>query len=51
MDAESLKMRHLVFRVTSNTYSTKYIRETLQNIRKQWIADANKINLGKPLVF
>jgi AAA+ superfamily predicted ATPase len=50
MDSETLKMRHLVFRVTSNTYNTKHIRETLQNLRKQWIADQQN-QLGDTLWY
>ena len=39
MDPETLKMNHIVFRITSNTHSTKGIRVFLETIRKQYIAD------------
>lgn len=39
MNPETLKMQHLVFRITSNIYSTKHIRDMLQDLRKNYIAE------------
>lgn len=50
MDSETLKMKHLVLRVTSNAYNTRHIRETLQNLRRQWIADQQN-QLGEKLWY
>ncbi|KAJ3278116.1 hypothetical protein HK104_002637, partial [Borealophlyctis nickersoniae] len=50
MDSETLKMQHLVLRVSSNIHNTKYIKETLENMRIKWIADQQN-KLGNSLWY
>lgn len=50
MSPETLKMQHIVFRLTSNVFSARYIREFLQQIRSQWIAEQQN-KLGDTLWY